>query len=160
MEEHLFNLSFVVSSLYWSLEPLRPPWWRQVVKQIETIHFSGSNCAPFWIQRGRNKWNVNHSFLNGQTYKHAFSKNVKEIPAARRTCLERVAWPQPKKEWVETTLHWIKAASCFPAGNLLLSHKNHAVTLWSTFSTTIKPQNLLSNQGAMSYNAFDKGKYI
>ncbi len=59
MEEHLFNLSFVVSSLYWSLEPLRPPWWRQVVKQIETIHFSGSNCAPFWIQRGTNgMWTI------------------------------------------------------------------------------------------------------
>lgn len=142
MEEHLFNLSFVVSSLYWCLEPLRPPWWRQVVKQIETINFSGSNCTPFWIQRGRNKWNANHSFSNGQTYKHAFSKNVKEIPAARRTCLERVAWLQPKKEWVETTLHWIKAASCFPAGNLLLSPKNSAATFLLCGQLLLQQSNL------------------
>jgi len=52
------------------------------VKQIETIHFCGSNCAPFQIQRGRNKWNVNYPFSNSKTYKHTFSKNVKEIPDA------------------------------------------------------------------------------
>ncbi len=142
MEEHLFNLLFVISSLYWSLEPLRPPWWRQVVKQIETIHFSGSNCAPFRIQRGRNKWNVNHPFSNSQTYKHAFSKNVKEIPAALRTCLERVAWPQPKKEWVETTLHWIIAASCFSAGNLLLSPKSSAATFLLSGQLRLQQSNL------------------
>lgn len=142
------------------LIPLRPPWWSRAVKQIETIHFSRSNFLSLRFKGDQSRWNSNYPFPNGQTYKHTFSKNVKEIPAARRTCLERVAWPHPRKEWVETTLHWIKAASCFPAG-IFYFHTNTVLPLSYLLADSIfTEQNQASKQIIKSEYAKYKFDYI